>query len=53
MYGVEMAAAHQLIAFLVLDAASNEGRADVSGHMGGAACGWTFGRWLRRSGTLW
>ena len=53
MYGAEMAASHQLIAFLVLDAAASQDGADFSAHVGGAACGWALVRWWGRPGAFW
>ena len=54
MYGAEMAATQQLVAFLVLDTAMGwEAGADVSSHLGGAASGWAFVQWWRRSRAFW
>ena len=54
MYGAEMAAAQQLVAFLVLDSAMSwQAGADVSSHLGGAASGWAFVQWWRRSRGFW
>ena len=54
MYGAEMAATQQLVAFLVLDSAMSwQAGADVSSHLGGAASGWAFVQWWRRSRGFW
>lgn len=52
MYGFDMTAAQQLLAYLLLDVlASREGYAlDASAHVGGAACGWLLAKRWRGAG---